>query len=151
MCGQTPVAEIEIPLRVVGIRLEIDRPAAHKIGLDYGEFLVTDVTRQTFNRATVLTPVDTGNLRARNQMRVRRLTTRVVGEVFNNTKYAAAVHNGSGPYTIRAKKKKALRFVVDGQVVFAKSVRHPGTRGRPWIARAAQEVAVPQGFVWTPM
>lgn len=139
-----------VRVRAGTIRLRIDHPAAHKIGMDHAGFLVTNVTRQTLNRAIILTPVNTGNLRSHNRMRVQRGGNEVRGEVFNEVEYAGAVHDGSGPYIIRPRRKKALRFEVGGQVVFAKRVRHPGTKGRPWLARAAQEVAVAQGFTWTP-
>lgn len=126
--------------------LTIDVPAATRIALDEADRIVVDTTRRVLNRATVLTPVDTGNLRAHNQSRITRLGNRVVGEVFNDTEYADAVHDGTRPYIIRPRRKKALRFVVDGQVVFAKSVRMPGRRGRPWLLQALREIAIPAGF-----
>ena len=146
-----------VRLSVNLVRVHVDQPAAHRIAMDHATFLVTDVTRLTFNRAQILTPVDTGNLRSHNRMRVNREASRVVGEVFNDAEYAAAVHNGSGPYEIRPKKRRgrrgrpaALRFQINGQVVYARRVRHPGTKGRPWLQQAVLDVAVPRGFVWTP-
>lgn len=69
-------------------------------------------------------------------------------------KYARWLHDGTRPYTIRPrsagasagpgsvvgsifgvrKAKSALRFMVAGKAVFAKSVRHPGLVGRPFLA-----------------
>lgn len=132
------------------IQIEVNPAAARAVALDAAERLVTDTTRRVFNRAIVLTPVDTGNLRAQNNMRVQRTATGALGEVFNDTTYAAAVHNGSKAYTIRPKRKKALRWVgKGGEVVFAKSARHKATRGRPWLTRALTEVAGAEGFTVT--
>jgi Bacteriophage HK97-gp10, putative tail-component len=127
-------------------RLEIDVRAAQRIGLDHAQRVVTDTTRRVLNRAIVLTPVDTGRLRAGNQSRVRVEGSRAVGEVFNETSYAPPVHNGSRAYTITPRRKKALKFVVGGEVVFAAKVRMPARRGRPWLARALREIAGSEGY-----
>lgn len=136
-------------IRAGRFRLRFEQAKADKIAKQEAFRLVGDTTRRIFNRANILTPVDTGTLRAGNQMAVSRASRGARGWVYNNISYADAVHDGSGPYTIRPKKGKALKFVVDGQTVFARSVRHPGTKGRPWIARAGREIATRQGFTWT--
>lgn len=43
---------------------------------------------------------------------------------------------GSRAHSIRARRKKALRFVVNGRVVFRRSVMHPGTRGSGFLTRS---------------
>lgn len=136
-------------IRAGRFTLRLDKGQANRIAKDEAYRLVLNGTRRTFNRANVLTPVDTGNLRAGNQMNVSKQAPGAVGWVYNNVNYADAVHDGSGPYVIRPRKGKALKFVVDGQTVFARSVRHPGTKGRPWIRRAGREVAAATGFSWT--
>lgn len=132
----------------MSITLTVDRVAAQAVALDTSLAVVTDVTRRVLNRAIVLTPVRTGNLRAHNAMRVLKTgPTQVTGEVFNDTSYAAAVHNGTRAYVVRPVRRKALRWVSKGgDVVFAKSARIPARRGRPWLTRALQEVAIPAGF-----
>ncbi|MEU8870435.1 hypothetical protein AB0D24_04580 [Streptomyces javensis] len=50
-----------------------------------------------------------------------------------------AVHyvlNGTRPHLIRPRHAKALRFEVGGRVVYAKLVRHPGTRPNDFLGRA---------------
>lgn len=136
-------------IRAGRFTLRLDHPAAKRIATNEAYRLVGDCTRRIFNRGNVLTPVDTGTLRAGNQMAVSREAPGARGWVYNNVKYAAAVHDGSGPYVIRPRRGKALKFEVGGRTVFARSVRHPGTRGRPWIARAGREVAAQTGFSWT--
>jgi hypothetical protein len=51
---------------------------------------------------------------------------------------------GTNAHTITARRAKALRFVSNGEVVFRRSVRHPGTRPRPFMreAREIGEVAL---------
>jgi hypothetical protein len=46
------------------------------------------------------------------------------------------VLKGTRPHLIRPRRAKALRFEVDGTTVFAKLVRHPGTRANDFMARA---------------
>jgi hypothetical protein len=121
--------------------------AIQRIGAAAALREVTDTTRRVFNRANVLTPVDTGRLRVGNQWRVQVVSpTRVVGEVFNHTAYAAAVHDGSRAHVVRPRRKKALRFEVAGRVVFARRAFIPARRGRPWLLRALVEVAGPAGY-----
>jgi hypothetical protein len=43
---------------------------------------------------------------------------------------------GSRPHVIRARRRKALRFVVNGRVYFRRSVLHPGTRGSGFLTRS---------------
>lgn len=51
--------------------------------------------------------------------------------------YSPFYHDGHGPYTIRAKNAKALRWIgADGNVHFAKSVRIPASPGDPFVERA---------------
>jgi hypothetical protein len=56
--------------------------------------------------------------------------------------YAAFVENGTKPHTITAKRQTTLRFVQNGAVRFSRSVRHPGTKPRPFMAQA-QDRATP--------
>ncbi len=137
-------------IRVGRATLHVDRATANRVATDEALYQVANWVRLTQNRATILCPVRFGNLRGQHKVRVARMPPGARGEVYNDADYAAVVHDGSGPYTIRPRKKKALRFVVGGRTVFAKSVQHPGTRGRPWLARAGQEVSAQTGFRWEP-
>jgi hypothetical protein len=102
----------------------------------------------TQNRAKVLTPVDTGLLRSHNFIRIRSLSGRVVGEVYNNTDYAIPVHDGwRRTRPIRPVNKKALRFKVGGSTVIVAAVNTPASYpGRPWLRRALYEVCGPRGY-----
>ncbi len=48
-------------------------------------------------------------------------------------RYASYIENGTPPHEIRPKRARALRFVMNGSVVFARSVQHPGTKPRPFM------------------
>lgn len=56
--------------------------------------------------------------------------------------YAFYVENGTRAHAIVARKRKALRFVQNGEVVFRRRVWHPGTWPRPFMAEA-QKKATP--------
>jgi hypothetical protein len=49
------------------------------------------------------------------------------------------VLDGTRPHLIRPRNRKALRFEVGGSVVFAKLVRHPGTRANDFLGRALRQ------------
>jgi hypothetical protein len=49
--------------------------------------------------------------------------------------YGYIMHEGSRPHVIRPVRAKALRFRVNGQIVYAAKVNHPGTRPRPYLTR----------------
>jgi hypothetical protein len=110
------------------------------------EDLVRRTTRRTFNRSQVLVPVDNGFLRASGGWRVYRVARSWRGEIEYAARYAAAVHNGRRALTIRARGKKAMRFVVDGQVVYARAVHQPARPARPYLMLALSQVATPAGF-----
>jgi len=46
---------------------------------------------------------------------------------------------GSKAHVIRARRRKALRFVVNGKVVFRRSVMHPGTRGSGFLTKSLHD------------
>ncbi len=107
---------------------------------------VTRTTIKVLNRAKVLTPVDTGNLRASHQFRLTQSADKVTGEVFTNVKYALPVHEGRHALTIYPKSKQALAFRWHGQQMVRKSVFQPARRGRPWLRDALREVATSEGY-----
>ncbi len=56
--------------------------------------------------------------------------------------YAKFVHDGTKPYTIVPKEKKALRWVALSydHFIFAKRVHHPGIKADPFLYEAAEHV-----------
>ena len=47
--------------------------------------------------------------------------------------YALYHHQGTRSHTIRGKSGRLLSFTVRGRRVYAKAVRHPGTKGNPYL------------------
>lgn len=99
--------------------------------------------RRIANQARQDVPVKTGHLgRSVREGAVRFVgPLTVAGSVEATASYAAAVHEGSRPYVIRPRNASVLRFEVGGRTVFAKMVRHPGTKARPFLRNAALRVA----------
>jgi hypothetical protein len=127
--------------------LRLDRSALNGQGVTTARRAVARVTRGTFNRSQVLCPVDTGNLRATGQMSGPTTSGLTVsGAVEYTARYAAAVHEGRRALTIRAKGNGRLKFVVDGQTVYARQVHQPARAGRPYLRTALVEVATREGF-----
>ena len=68
-------------------------------------------------------------------------TTKLEGRVYTNLPYAHQVEYGTRQYKIAPKKKKALKFSVDGTNVFAKKVIRPKREGKPFMKPAYDYVA----------
>lgn len=165
---------------ITRVKLDLNNLRVAQVGVELAAREIAEATRWTLNRATVLTPVDEGNLRAGNQMTMRARRLSVTGTVENHVDYALAVHNGTRPHTISASRTKALSFFWakgGGVQVFVPRtragkkmgtglrkgrngrvalwigkgfVRHPGTRARPWLDDALREMAALRGYRYTP-
>lgn len=115
--------------------------------------------RRVVNRAKILCPVDTSRLRASIKGRANRTwTLRPQFTVSTNVGYAEMVQNGTRPHIIKPKRahtlrrsnrgvvKPALRFEINGRIVYARVVHHPGTRARPFLDRALAEETAGRGY-----
>jgi hypothetical protein len=85
------------------------------------------------------TPKRTGRLARgiREKVRVRGHT--VVGILDSEAPYTMFVENDTRPHVIRPRRARALRFLVGDRVVFARRVRHPGTKGRHMFREGGKE------------
>lgn len=77
----------------------------------------------------------TGNLSRAVFTRMESDTTGIVG-VGKEAPYGRFVNDGTLPRVITAVNAKALRFVINGNVLFRKSVNHPGIRARHFMEDA---------------
>lgn len=64
-----------------------------------------------------------------------------VGPNLEATKYAFFVHQGTKPYTIYPKRKKALYW--KGALHPVRKVNHPGIKANPFVDRTASKVGKP--------
>lgn len=133
-------------MRVDRVDLDIGEGRARAVANGLSAPEVAKVTRQVLNRAKILAPVRTGRLRASGKMDLRITQNGPTGSVTFTVKYAQWVHDGTRPHIIRAKRKKVLRFQVGTQVIYRPLVHHPGTRPRPFLARALVEVGPANNF-----
>jgi len=94
------------------------------------------LANRILNNASERCNVDNGTLRASLHIEPGDVSFRVGSSL----PYARAVHEGSRPHVIRAKRPgKMLRFAGAGGVVFRQQVNHPGYRGNPFLADALRE------------
>ncbi|AQT78325.1 hypothetical protein B1R94_02345 [Mycolicibacterium litorale] len=109
---------------------------------EIGRRRMASLQRRIANQARQDVPVKTGNLgRSIREGEIRFVGPAVVqGSVEATAPYAAAVHEGSRAHVIRPRTAKALRFEIGGRTVFAKMVRHPGVKARPFLRNAALRV-----------
>ena len=111
--------------------------------LSFGRRRMASLQRRIANQARADAPTRAGNLgRQVKQGHIGVPGPRTVsGSVRDDADYALYVHEGSRPHLIRPRNAKALRFQIGGRTVFAKLVRHPGTKARPFLRNAGLRVA----------
>lgn len=106
--------------------------------------LLRRMTRVKFE-ARKLVRVRTGRLFTSIDTRVGTLKSGPYVDVVAGGKgiqYTMFEHDGTPPHEIRARRKKYLRFVLNGQVVFRKRVWHPGTTGTLFLTMALPYAAI---------
>lgn len=107
---------------------------------------VAETTRMALNRMRVTAPKRTGRMANSLKMTMRARRTFVVGTITASPRYTHFVERGTRPHVIKARKKRALKFHGRGGIVIVRSVKHPGTKPRPFMFRSLVDVAVPRGY-----
>ena len=88
------------------------------------------------------TPVRTGKLKSTTIFQIQGAPDTQILEIRQGARspegvfYGELVRRGTAPHVIVPRKAKALRFMIGGEVVFAKRVNHPGTKANPYHVRA---------------
>lgn len=120
--------------------LSIDEGTLNAYVMRRAEVFAKGFVRVTANTAKALAPVRTGRLKASIQPDpVRRVGPwRIDTGISATAPYAAPVHEGARPHVIRPRHARALRFEVEGRVVFAQRVRHPGNRPNRFLSQAVE-------------
>jgi hypothetical protein len=122
---------IEIRISISGVQIcSLSMPVI-------GGALIRDVTEKGFSLLRDEAPERRGDLRRSIHQRIVGLE----GEVTVGASYAVFVASGTSPHLIRPVRARALRFVVNGGVVFSTLVQHPGTKPNPFVRRAAERLA----------
>lgn len=132
-------------------RVRLDRGQLTRVIQGESRRVINLRAQQVLNRAKVLVPVDTGRLRSSGKIKKTRLFSfRPKATVYFDVAYARIVNDGGRipPHIIRAKPGGVLRFVIDGRVVYARFVNHPGStvRARPYLDRALREIVGGRGW-----
>lgn len=123
--------------------LTIDDARLNTAVMDGSERFLRSFVQQSVTEAKRLSPVRTGHM----QRTIVGEPIRETGPwslqsgVFVTAHYAAPVHEGARPHVIRPRNARALRFEVNGRVVFAQRVNHPGNAPNPFLRNAVHRVA----------
>jgi len=113
-------------LKIVVSRLE---KAVRGLLRELASFAEEEMRRQA--------PERTGRLRR--SIRKRLNLAALEAEVAPTVEYAVYVEVGTRPHVIRPVRAQALRFEVEGEIVFARLVRHPGTKPNPFVRGTAEQ------------
>ena len=126
----------------VTLRINVDQARLESTAGPIIRRRLASITRRIANQARVDVPVLTGNLgRSIREDDIKMAgPLKAEGGVTAHADYAAAVHEGSRPHIIRPRRAQALRFEVGGRTVYARMVRHPGTKARPFLRNAAERI-----------
>lgn len=107
-------------------------------GLVYNEIQKRTRRANTFAKAQV--GKDTRELYRSISYRITAGSGNVLGVVSANNKIALMHHNGTRPHIIAARNAQTLRFKSRGKIVYAKVVRHPGTRPNRFLTDSLHKV-----------
>lgn len=103
------------------------------------ERLVEEVAESALGAARQLVPVRSGRLSRSLRIEPRGRLERHVVMGGARAPHAPYVEHGTRPHLIRPRRARALRFEVDGEIIYARLVHHPGTSPMEVMARAAEE------------
>lgn len=123
-------------------RLSIDEGALQAHVMERLDIFAKGFVSTVSATAKTIAPVRTGRLKASiHPDPVRRSGPwRIDTGVSADAPYAAPVHEGARPHVIRPRHARVLRFEVEGRVVFARRVNHPGQRAQPFLTNAVHRV-----------
>lgn len=96
-------------------------------------------------KAVATAPIDTGRLKSRITVKETHRGKELEGMVGTNpgvagvTGYGYWQHEGVKPHDIKPVRAKALRFMMNGTVVYLARVRHPGFAATRYLTRWLRE------------
>jgi hypothetical protein len=77
--------------------------------------------------------------------RIEQSTTGILVLVGSSLSYALLHHEGTRPHEIRPVKASVLAFEINGQMVFASVVQHPGTKPNHYLTDPLNQVVASLG------
>ena len=123
----------------MNLKFNIDWKIKKKETEEKVKLVLFDCMVKMHELATINCPVDKGLLRAS-----IRLFPSTPGFNFytlaDGVTYGVDVEFGTAPHIIRPKAGKALKFKSGGKTIFAKKIKHPGTRAQPFFRPAMDQV-----------
>lgn len=97
----------------------------------------TDIKRGIPRRTTLVERIHGGSEHLRDTIKLdKAMIATDSARVSTDSPIMIFVENDTRPHEIRAVNAQALRFQSGGRTIFAKSVQHPGTRGKHLWSRA---------------
>lgn len=137
------MTQLRVRVRVKAGRVRIEPDAYTQLLPDDDAGILRDMLRrgqQVLEQMYREAPKDTGLLQATFRLQARTpgggYGATVIAGRDGVTDYLQFVIDGTPPHIIRPRQARALRFVAGGRVVFARQVRHPGTRPNDFILRS---------------
>lgn len=118
---------IKLKLDDVALNFMLDHPKG-----DVGKHL-RRIGLEIMISAKAMVGVRTGKLRRSISMRQGRKSRYQYVAVGSDVSYAYMHHEGTSKHEIRAREGRIMRFNVDGRVVYARKVNHPGTKPRKYL------------------
>ena len=106
---------------------------------EVGEYL-RDKGNQIQMLAKGMVGVRTGALRSSIHLRHSRDSRGQYVKVGSQLPYAKMHHEGTKPHMIYPQRGQFLKFSKRGQVIYAHSVRHPGTRANKYLTTPMRQV-----------
>jgi hypothetical protein len=110
------------------------------------EKLIAALAAKVVEEAQNKAPIKTGTLKRSIKVLSLAKDEAIVGHDYNEPKliadkgekiiYPIYVHEGTGPYTIKPKEKKALAWGKGGSKIIRKKVKHPGIKPQPYLDEA---------------
>lgn len=129
---------MKVSVEVKGERQVIGKFKAYQVSKRMGiRRIVMETTTRVESSAISRVAADKGNLKK--NMGKETYNGGMAGEVYNTSEYGPHVEFGTRPHEIRPKKGKFLSWLKDGKRIFAKKVRHPGTKAQPFLFPSWEE------------
>lgn len=129
---------MKVNVEVKGVQHAIGKLKAYQVSKRLGiRRVVMETAVRVESGAISRAPVDKGNLKK--SMGRKTYKGGMAAEVYNTAEYAPHVEFGTRPHEIRPKKGRLLSWVKSGKRIFARKVRHPGTKAQPFLFPAWEE------------